>query len=223
MAVIIDRGDTRAGFRGPGRRRHGGPVVLATFARTPFGARTARLAVEAAAEMGSTVVVVQMVDARSKRRRDRAAAEAVGPALAAAVDAVRALAAEFAVPVEALRVSSPRPVVALLGFVADRRPALVVFATDPAALHRFRRPTRRQYRRFVAALAAHADGVLLWTAQEPRAAAAAAASAASRRAARAGAASVRGRGVQPGHALKMSNPGRKRRRRRWLTPAPRPI
>jgi hypothetical protein len=217
MSVIVDRGDTSARFRTPAPRRHGGPVVLATFASAPFGARAARLAVEAAAEMRSPLVVVQSVGVRTRRRRARAAAEPLAPGLAAAVHGVRVLAAEFGVEVEALRVSSPRPVGALLGFVADRRAALVVLASDPAVLRRFRRPTRRQYRRFVAALAANAD-CLLWTAQEP---AADAAAPARRGAPRAGLAPTRG--VRPGDALNMTNRGRRPRRRQRLIPAPKPV
>ena len=78
---------------------------------------------------------------------------------------------DVGVEVEALRVTGRRPVASLLGFVADRRPALVVLATDPAALRLVRRPTRRRYRQFVAALAAHAT-CLMWTAQAPAAGAA---------------------------------------------------
>ena len=211
MSVTIDRGDTRAGVRAPAPRRNGGPVVLATFAGAPFGPRAARLAVEAAAEMRSRLVVVQTLEARSRRRRLRAASEPLAPDLAVAVRAVTALAEELGVEVEALRVSSPRPISALLGFVADRRAALVVLASDPAALRRFRRPTHRQYRQFVAALARHAD-CLLWTAREPGADAAL--SAAKR--------ATPLRGVRPGDALKMT--GRPRRPpRRPLTPAPKPI
>jgi hypothetical protein len=212
MSVTIDRGDASAGVRAPAPRRHGGPVVLATFASAPFGAQAARLAVEAAAEMRSPLIVVQSVEVRTGRRRARAAAEPLAPRLAAAVRAVRVLAAEFGVDVEALRVSSRRPIGALLGLIADRRAALVVLASDPAALRRFRRPTRRQYRRFVAALAGHAD-CLLWTAQEPGAAAA---SSAPKRAAPL-------RGVRPGDALNMTSRPRRPRRRQGLTPAPKPI
>jgi hypothetical protein len=212
MSLTIDRGDTSGGVRAPTPRRHGGPVVLATFASAPFGTRAARLAVEAAAEMRSPLIVVQSVEVRSRRRRARAAAEPLAPSLAAGVRAVRVLAAEFGVDVEALRVSSRRPVGALLGLVSDRRAALVVLASDPAALRRFRRPTRRQYRRFVAALAGHAD-CLLWTAQEPGAAAA---SSAAKRAAPL-------RGVRPGDALNMTGRPRRPRRRQRLTPAPKPI
>ncbi len=189
-----------------------GPSSSRPFASAPFGARAARLAVEAAAEMRSPLIVVQSVEVRTRRRRARAAAEPLAPRLAAAVQAVRVLAAEVGVDVEALRVSSRRPIGALLGLIADRRAALVVLASDPAALRRFRRPTRRQYRRFVAALAGHAD-CLLWTAQEPGAAAA---SSAAKRAAPL-------RGVRPGDALNMTSRPRRPRGRHRLTPAPKPI
>jgi hypothetical protein len=211
MSVTIDRGDTRADVGAPAPRRNGGPVVLATFAGAPFGPRAARLAVEAAAEMRSRLIIVQALGARSPRRRSRAAAEPLSPDLAAAVRAVSAIAEELGVEVEALRVTSPRPVAALLAFVADRRAALVVLATDPAALRRFRRPTHRQYKQFVAALAGHAE-CLLWTAREPGADAALSA---ARRV-------TPMRGVRPGDALRMT--GRPRRpRRQPLTPAPKPV
>src|SRR4051794_41669838 len=107
MSVTTDRGDTRAHVGAPTPRRNGGPVVLATFAGAPFGARAARLAVEAAAEMRSPLIVVQTLEARSRRRRARAAGKPLAPDLAVAIRAVTALAEELGVDVEALRVSSP--------------------------------------------------------------------------------------------------------------------
>jgi hypothetical protein len=199
MSVTKDGGVTRTGARAR-RARHGGPVVLATFAGAPFGARAARVAVESAAEMGSTLVVVEMLEARSRRGRAAAASKPLARRLAASIRDVKALAAEYGVELEALRVLSPRPVAAMLGFVSDRSPALVVFASDPAALRRFRRPTRRQSHRFLAALTAGAD-CLIWTAEEPGVRAVLAA---ARRASRAAAEPLRG--VRPGDALKMIKP-----------------
>ena len=112
-----------------------------------------------------------MLESRSGRRRARRTEESLPPALAATVRAAQEHADDVGVEVEALRVTGRRPVASLLGFVADRRPALVVLATDPAALRLVRRPTRRRYRQFVAALAAHAS-CLMWTAQAPAAGAA---------------------------------------------------
>src|SRR4051812_50211971 len=85
MSVTIDRGDTRARVGAPTPRRNGGPVVLATFAGAPFGPRAARLAVGAAAEVRSRLIVVQTLEARSPRRRARAAAEPLAAPPAAAV------------------------------------------------------------------------------------------------------------------------------------------
>jgi hypothetical protein len=199
MSVTNDRGDTRAGANAP-RGRYGGPVVLATLAGAPFGPHAARVAVEAAAEMRSKLVVVEMVEARSRRGRAAAASKPFTPALAATVRDVKAFAAASDVEIEAVRVTSPRPIAAMLNFVSDRSPALVVFATDPAALRAFRRPTRRQSRRFLAALTAGAD-CLIWTAEEPGARAAVRA---GRRAARAVTTPLRG--VRPGEALGMIKP-----------------
>ena len=168
MSLITDRGGAGPRTRDRRPRRHGGPVVLATFGSARFEADASRVAVEAAAEMQAPLVIAQVLGVRRRRRR---ADEPLPPALAATVRAAREHAGDVGVEVEALRVTGRRPVATLLGFVADRRPALVVLATDPAALGLVRRPTRRRYRQFVAALAAHAT-CLMWTAQAPAAGAA---------------------------------------------------
>jgi hypothetical protein len=166
MPLTIDRDGARTRANDQQPRRHGGQVVLATFASTPFESEAARLAVDAAAHMQSTVLAVDLVEVRPGRHGAGRAADPVSPAHAAALRAVGERASDLGVPLESRRVAGVRPVIALLDLVAEHRPALVVFATDPAALRRFRRPTRRQYRRFVAALAEQAP-CLLWTAQEP--------------------------------------------------------
>src|SRR3954462_4825399 len=107
-----------------------------------------------------------MLEARCRRGGAARASEPFTPALAGSVRNVNALAAAFDVEIEALRVTSPRPIAAMLNFVGDSSPALVVFATDPAALRACRPPTRRQSRRFLAALPAGA-ACLIWTAEEP--------------------------------------------------------
>jgi hypothetical protein len=168
MSLITDRGGAGPRTREPRPRRHGGPVVLATFGSARFEADASRVAVEAAADMQAPLVIAQVLGVGRRRRRTD---EPLAPALAATVRAAREHADDVGVEVEALRVTGRRPVASLLGFVADRRPALVVLATDPAALRLVRRPTRRRYRQFVAALAAHAT-CLMWTAQAPVAGAA---------------------------------------------------
>jgi hypothetical protein len=174
MPQTIDRDGARTRPRQGRRRRHGGPVVLATFDHARFEASAARFAVEAAADMRATVYIVDIV--RSERR----AAHGVPAEQAAALRAVDAIAAEFGVDVERLHVVSPRRDAALLEVVAERRPALVVLATDQTVLRRFRRPRRRWHRRLIEVLAEHTS-CLLWIAQEPLAAAA---SSAGRRPAR---------------------------------------
>jgi hypothetical protein len=166
MSLTIDRGGARTRSDAHNQRRHGGPVVLATFEGAPFEAQAARLAVESAADMRSRLFVVEVIETRPGRRGAGRATAPVPAALAATLEAATELARDLGVEVEALRVSSLRPVGALLEFVADRRPALVVLASDPAVLRRLLRPTRRQYRRLVAALDEQ-SACLLWTAQAP--------------------------------------------------------
>ena len=63
------------------------------------------------------------------------------PAEEAAFAAPAALAASLGVPVERLRVRSPRPVVALIELAAEREPGLLVFGPDLALI------SRRLYRK----------------------------------------------------------------------------
>ena len=69
--------------------------------------------------------------------------------------------ADLGVDVEHLPVVSPRPAVALLEVVDERRPALVVLATDQTVLRRFRRPRRRWHRRFIRVLAEQTSCLLV--------------------------------------------------------------
>jgi hypothetical protein len=174
MSLTIDRNGAGTRTEDHQQRRHGGPVVLATFEGARFDAEAARLAVESAADMRSPLFVVEALETRPGRRSTGSPTAPVPRALAATVEDVTRLADDFGVDIETLRVSSMKPVDALLEFVADRRPALVVFATDPAVLRRFIRPTHRQYRRFVEALTEQ-SACLLWTAEAPSAPAASAA------------------------------------------------
>lgn len=154
-------------------RRHGGPVVLATFEDAPFDAQAARLAVESAADMRSTLHVVDVLEVRSARQAGRRAAVPLAAAHAETFNAVEDLAADLGVPVEAARMPTRDPAADLVEFIALRRPALVVLATDHRFLRRFRRPTRSRYHDLARALAERAE-CLVWTAQPPDAAAASA-------------------------------------------------
>jgi hypothetical protein len=171
MPLTIDRDGARTRAEHHQSRRHGGPVVLATFEGAPLQAAAARLAVESASEMRSPLLVVDAVAVRPGRRGAGLALRPIAPALAAGLTMVTELAAELGVELQSVRVASLRPRRALVELVGDRRAALVVLATDPAALRRFRMPTRREHGRFVQALADDAP-CLLWTAQEPGEAAA---------------------------------------------------
>src|SRR3954462_9101981 len=183
MSLTIDRDGASTRTENQRGRGRGGPVVLATFESAPFEAAAARVAVEAAAEMRVPLLIARVLEPKRGRRRGGRANQSLPPALAKTVRAAQARAVEFGVHIEAVQLSGRRPVASLLGFIADRRPALVVLATDPAARRRFRRPTLRRYRRFVAALSSR-SAYLIWTAQTPGAAAASAASRSQRRAAR---------------------------------------
>jgi nucleotide-binding universal stress UspA family protein len=163
MSITVDRDGSRRRAADPSRsRRRRGAVLLATFASAPFDPDAARLALDAAADSGAALLVVDVVEVKPGRRGPSTATDPV-PAPAAALSALLERAHDLGVRVEALRVAALQPVGALLRVVLEHRPALVVFGPDRGALRRFRRPTRRAYRRFVRVLAATAPG-LLWTA-----------------------------------------------------------
>jgi len=183
MSLTIDRDGARTRAGDHQSRRHGGPVVLATFAGAPIQDAAARLAVESAADMRSSLLVVDAVPVRPGRRGAGPALRPAGERLISDLAALRALAAELGVEVQSVRLAALRPRQALMAAVGDRRPALVVLGTDPTALRRFRMPTRREHRRYVEALTADAP-CLLWTAQEPGEAAATRASRSAARARR---------------------------------------
>jgi nucleotide-binding universal stress UspA family protein len=171
MEHTIDRprdssGSGRAGpCAGRGRRRSG-PVMLATFQSAPFAADAARFAVDAAIEAACALLVVNVVEYVPGGRLVRYDPPLDPPAVAQALLAPAELAHGFGVRVERLRVRSPRPFAALLELVAERRPALVAFGPDRAALRRFRQPSRRRYRMLLEALERDVP-CLLWSAQEP--------------------------------------------------------
>jgi nucleotide-binding universal stress UspA family protein len=169
MQHTIDRprGSSAGGrpeSRTGGRRRRSRPVMLATFQSAPFQPDAARLAVDAAIESACPLLVVNVLEYVPAGRPARYEPPPDPPALAAALAAPAELAHAFGVRVERLRVRSPHPVAALLDLVAERRPALIAFGPDGAALRRLRQPSWRRYRRFVEALEREAPG-LLWTAQ----------------------------------------------------------
>jgi hypothetical protein len=107
MSATIDHDGARACPRAGRRRRHGGPALLATFGGAPFAAGAARLAVEAAADMRVTLLVLDLVDLRPGRAPLAGALEPVGPTQAAALRSVAALAGELGVEIQSLALPSP--------------------------------------------------------------------------------------------------------------------
>jgi len=170
MQHTIDRPrDASAGGRiAPrrGGRRRSGAVMLVTFDSAPFHPGAVRFAVESAVESARALLVVNAVEFATGGRLTPVAGPSDPPAVAAALRAPAELAHALGGRVERVRVLSPRPAAGLLELVADRRPALVAFAPDPAALRRLRRPTRRRARQLLAALERDA-GCLLWSPQAP--------------------------------------------------------
>jgi hypothetical protein len=166
MPQTIDRDGVRRHTRPPvPPRGRGEPILLATFSGAPPHSAATELAVEAAFESGATLLLADLVvRPRGRRKRRGTAVVALAPGFRAAVD--RAF--DLGVRVERMRVARPRPAKALLDIVSEHRPALVVFAPDPAAFSRWRWRKRRRFRRLVVALEREAP-CLLWTAREPAA------------------------------------------------------
>ncbi|HEX2104261.1 MAG TPA: hypothetical protein VHF51_11455 [Solirubrobacteraceae bacterium] len=206
MPHTIDRARAaRSGERSGARGGHRpGAVMLATFDSAPFHPEAARFAVDTAVESGRGLLVVNAVEFVPGGRVVRIDAPIDPPAVAEALAAPAELAHALGVRVERLRVHSPRPVGALVELVAERRPAVVAFGPDRAALRRLRRPTRRRALRFLHALERDA-ACLLWSAQEP---VAGAVSSSARPSARASRAPVRQR--RRGSASAIPRPTRSR-------------
>ena len=121
------------------------PVMLATF-DVPLNARAAELAVDAAAESGQPLVVVNVVELTMRPMtaswgQEVVVAEDVDDSLRAPTE----LACSLAVAVERIRLVSPRPVAALLEFVHERTPGLLVLGPDRRRMQarRLRRTERR--------------------------------------------------------------------------------
>jgi Universal stress protein family len=134
----------------PARRRVR-PVVLATMA-APVAPSAEDMAVSSALEAGAPLIVANLLELPPYP----ATIMLVGAGGATlpheeALDEVRAMAARAAalgIRTELLRVSSRRPVRALLEILAERDAGLLVFGPDPARARRRRvRAAARQVRR----------------------------------------------------------------------------
>jgi nucleotide-binding universal stress UspA family protein len=116
----------------------GRPVLLATLG-APFDEAAATFAVDSAVESGSPLIVanVTRLDPLSLSViLGYDALEEFTPEVSESVRRPAELAHSLGVPVERLRVRSPRPVRALLDLVRERRAGLLVFGPDRHALKR---------------------------------------------------------------------------------------
>lgn len=134
------------------------PVLLATF-DVPFDAEAAELGVDAAAEAGAALHVVNVVAEQFMPITLVGWDYVERPDVEESLRRPSELAASLGVEVERLRVRSPHPVGALLQVASERGVGLIVFGPDRARLARWR------YRRAVKAIRARAT-TLVWTAAD---------------------------------------------------------
>lgn len=138
--------------------RGGRPVLLATI-DAPFDEEAATFAVESALECGQPLIVANVLQIPLA---PLCVAMGYGPLDpseedAASLRAPAELAHSFGVNLERLRVLSPHPIDALLELVNERKPGLLVFAPDRAAV----KP--RVYRKAAKRITAKAN-CLVWLA-----------------------------------------------------------
>jgi hypothetical protein len=138
--------------------RGGRPVLLATI-DAPFDEEAATFAVESALECGQSLIVANVLQIPLA---PLCVAMGYGPLdpseeEAASLRAPAELAHSFGVNLERLRVLSPHPIDALLELVNERKPGLLVFAPDRAAV----KP--RVYRKAAKRITAKAN-CLVWLA-----------------------------------------------------------
>lgn len=132
------------------------PVLLATLG-VPFDPEASSFAVDAAVESGEPLLVVNVVVLPPLGMSVAMGYDQLPdpPEQAEALRAPAVLASSLGVPVERLRVKSPRPVEALVQVAAERAPGLLVFGPDRVRL----KP--RVYRRAVKRIRAGV-GCLVW-------------------------------------------------------------
>jgi hypothetical protein len=136
------------------------PVMLATLS-VRVDASAEAMAIESALEAGVSLIVANMLVLRPYPATVMLARENVNLPGEEDLDAVRATASravELGIRTELLRVSSVRPVRALLELAAERQVGLLVFGPDRARLPRYR------FRRAARAVRRHAP-CLVWIAE----------------------------------------------------------
>jgi hypothetical protein len=137
----------------------GRPVLLATLG-APFDEVAAAFAVDSAVESGSLLIVANLTQLEPLGLSMKLGYDALAELTPDVSDSVRRpaeLAASLGVPVERLRIRSPRPVRALLDLVRERRAGLLVFGPDRGRIK------ARAYQRAVRAIKEGA-ACLVWLA-----------------------------------------------------------
>ena len=132
----------------------GRPVLLATL-DVPFDEEAAAIAVDAAVECGQKLIVANVVE---MPLGPLCLNMGYGPieaedAVQASIKAPAELAHQLGVEVERLRIRSPHPITALLEFIAECQPGLLVFGPDRSQLKpRLFRKVAKRIRNRVACL-----------------------------------------------------------------------
>jgi hypothetical protein len=160
MSLTIDRGVRGSVTGGVGRSR-ASPVLLATLS-VRIDPRAEAMAVDNALEVGANLIVANMLELPPYPLTFMLAPEYATLPHEEDLVAVRGTAERAAasgVRTELLRVTSPRPVRALLELVCEREVGLLIFGPDPSLTPRLRfRAAARRIRRDA--------GCLVWIAPE---------------------------------------------------------
>jgi Universal stress protein family len=149
MAPLLDRG--RAPAAHDLERSHARPVLLATLS-VRVDPSAERMAIESALEAGAKLIIANMLLLPAYPLTRILARDALTLPHEEDLEAVRATAARAAalgIPTELLRISSLRPVTALLELVTERDAGLLVFGPDRSRVKRlqFRLAARAVRRR----------------------------------------------------------------------------
>jgi hypothetical protein len=160
MSEILDRGSPAAGWSGVGRSR-ARPVLLATLS-VRVDPSAERMALESALEAGVKLIVANMLVLPPYPLTFMLAREYMTLPHEEDLDEVRATAqraASLGIATELLRVSSRRPMKALLELVQEREAGLLVFGPDLS------RTSRRRFRA-AERLVRREAGCLVWVAPD---------------------------------------------------------
>jgi nucleotide-binding universal stress UspA family protein len=126
------RHGTRVAERAPPAQAGSRPVVLATFS-VRIDPRAERVAVESALEIGTRLIVANLMTLPPYPTTIMLAREYATLPHEEDLEAVRATAvraSELGIDTELLRISSRRPLAALIELIAERRASLVVLGPD---------------------------------------------------------------------------------------------